>query len=214
MNLVLNRGVGDIIPVNDEIMDDARGCVYSLQEPWQKMKALRQLFVICHAAGKIDLYLKTTEDMRQMPEMTPFRTDVLFFAGSMCEDDCRYDQALEYYLRCLEFDTDNDWIRYNRAVNAAFCYLMKGDPFKAKDHCQDAIVINADNWLAWKNLGMAYEAIDDVREAANCYARAIRLSKGDAGPIVYLRQLIKRRSGQIKNLKTLREDLMEKGVLV
>ncbi len=212
--LILNHPVGDIIPFNDVILDDAVRAFHCLKEGWQKMRSLRDLYNLCHAAGQVDKYLEITKEARTMPELVPFKTDVLFFAGSICEDDRRYDQALEYYLRCLEFDTDTEWIRYNRAVNAAFCYLMKGDPFKAKEHCEAAIIIDPDEWLAWKNLGMAFEALDNAREAARCYVRAIRLSNGNIGPVIYLRELVKRCADQIKDLDKVREELVKKGVLV
>ena len=211
---ILNHGVGDVIPFNDDILDDARRAFHCFKEGWQKMKALRDLYNLCHAAGLVDKYLEITQDARTVPELVPFKTDVLFLAGSICEDDFRYDQALEYYLRCMEFDTDDNWIRYNRAVNVAFCYLMKGDPFKAKQHCEAAIIIDPENWLAWKNLGMAFEGLDNVREAANCYARAIKISRGNIGSVIYLRELIKRHAEQIKDLDRLRNELSEKGVLV
>lgn len=211
---VLNHGVGDIIPYNDDVLDDAECVFRGLHKGSHKIKALRDLYYICHATGQVDRYLKITQEARSMPELLPYKVDVLYFAGSICEDDCRYDQALEYYLRCLEFDTESDWFRYNRAVNAAFCYLMKGDPFKAREHCEAAIVINPENWLAWKNLGMAFEALENFRDAANAYARAVRLSRGDIGPIIYLRELVKRHRDKIVNFEEMRDELLEKGVVI
>ncbi len=212
--LILNHGVGDIIPYSEDILEDFKNAFHSLVKGSHKMSALRNLYNVCHAAGEVDKYLQITEEALKCSELVPFRTDIWFLAGSLCEDDCRYDQALEYYIRCLEFDTDNEWIRFNREVNVAFCYLMRGDAFKAKQHCEAAIVIDPDEWLVWKNLGMCFEALDNPREAANCYARAVKQSRGNIGPVIYLRELVKRRAREIQNLSRIREDLSEKGILV
>ena len=61
---------------------------------------------------------------------------------------------------------------------------------------------------------MAFEALEDVREAANCYARAVKISDGNIGPVIYLRELVNRRKADIPQLERIRNEMLEKAVMV
>lgn len=209
------RGPGERYPFSEEVLRDALDAYAALDTVRKKVDALLDVVAICRSAGRVDFLLAFLEKACRDPLMSPARADILCRMGEACEEDGRYDDALKHYLASMEFDTPNDSVRYARLTSAAYCCLMKGNPMKAEELCKSAIVLDPEQWQAWKNLGIAAEALDDPREAAQCYARAIKLSHAHLVPIVHLRELVKRRGEVIGNLGQIRRELMDRmGVLV
>ncbi|MBF0216118.1 MAG: tetratricopeptide repeat protein [Candidatus Omnitrophica bacterium] len=200
---------------SEEILEDAKRAYHALKGVGVKMNALIDLQVICVAGGKVDDFLAICMEALKDERMSQARPDILYRMGSACQEVGRDEEALEHYLASAEFDTGVNEVRYMRLAKAAFCYLLKAEPLKARELCKSAIVIDPEHWVAWKNLAMALEALDEPGEAANCYARAIKLSNANIIPIIHIRELVKKRSERIRNLAGIRDELMEKhGVMV
>ena len=209
------KSLRTLIPVGEAILADARKAVEALEKVGEKMNALTDVIAIAQSMGRIDDLVAYCYPLLDDPLWSQHRAHILVRLADVCFEGSRFDQALGYYLQCAEIEVDNDNLRHHRLEAAAFCCLMKGDPLQALDHSKAAIVINPEHWHAWRHLGMCYEALDDPREAANCYARAIKLSDGNVIPIVHLRELVKRRESAIPHLQKIRHELSERlGVLV
>jgi tetratricopeptide (TPR) repeat protein len=208
-------GMRNLMPVSDDIFEDAKRSVDALDKMGEKVNALVDVFCIAQSMGRIDDLLVYCERFLKDPEWSKSRAFIRARLADICFEDGRVDKALEFYLSSTEFETDNDGLRHHRVAAAAVCCILKGDPLKALDLCKAAIVIDPERWQDWRSLGMCYEALDDPREAANSYARAIRLSEANTVPIIHLRELVKRRAEAIPHLNRIRNELSEKlGVLV
>lgn len=209
------HSTGEMFPFSEEILEDAKRAYFVLKTERARMDALLDIISIYRSVGRIDDLLEFCDSVVKDQKMSICKPEILFRMGEACSEVCRYDQALDFYLASAEFDSPSEQVRYCRLTGAAFCCLMKADPLKAQELCKSAIVINPNQWVAWKDLGMSLELLDDTREAANCYARAIKLSNANVIPIVHMRELVKRRADGIRNLSEIRKELMENhGVLV
>ncbi len=101
--------------------------------------------------------------------------DVVFFdlaAGAGEEGD---DEQAEIYWRACLMAGDP---KAHFGLGCTLCDLDRGQ--EAYGHLREYTRVQPRNAWAWTWLGQAYEGIDEPRQAAKCYRRAIRLEK-DAG---------------------------------
>ena len=117
---------------------------------------------------------------------------MLMREGAYCEKIGDYQNALRFYEGCLPFEIKDQLIRYLRLNNLAFClnFFMRFED--AEKYLREAVRILPERYNAWKNLGVCLEHQCQLEEAAECYLKAIILSKGEGRSMMHLKRLIDR----------------------
>lgn len=125
----------------------------------------------------------------QNPDLTERVTGLLIREGGYCEKLGDYEWAIKFYESSLAFETEDEDLRYFRVNNLAFClnYMKRFE--EAESLLRRAIIISPKKYNAWKNLGVSLEHQGQFEESAECYLKAISLSRGEDRSIMHLKRL-------------------------
>jgi Tfp pilus assembly protein PilF len=101
-----------------------------------------------------------------------YRTNYLY--GSLLhKEKGEVDQAVRYFQRALRDDPN-----YSFAHNdLGAIYLQRKEYAKAVEHLKVAVIYDADNAIAFKNLGLAQLYLNAMPEAVACFEKALELDK-------------------------------------
>lgn len=91
--------------------------------------------------------------------------------GNRLMKEGKYNEALLYYNRAINFDPKNPIFYCNRAA----AYIRLNDNERAVIDCKSAISYNPNYGKAYGRLGIAYSNLGKYDEAQNAYAKAIEL---------------------------------------
>ena len=89
----------------------------------------------------------------------------------------KYDEAVSFYLRCIELDPDFDEV-YN---NLGIAYGLRGNTTKAIQAYEKAIELKPYGVAAYNNLGAEYSIQGNYTKAIQAYEKAIELHPDFAG---------------------------------
>ena len=125
-------------------------------------------------------------------ELTKTVVHILIKEGGYCEKLGDYENALRFYESSLPLEIKEPLPKYLRLNNLAFClnfFKRFGD---AEKYLREAVKILPHMYNAWKNLGVSLEHQCQFEEAAECYLKAVLLSKGERRSVEHLKRLIYR----------------------
>ncbi len=96
----------------------------------------------------------------------------------------RYRQAIEYFMRALSSDTDNEAVKNNlsSAYNSlGSSFLRKGEPYNAVDNFERALFYKEDNSYSLISLGRIYYEKNNLEKAIYFLEQAYKINPGIKG---------------------------------
>lgn len=117
---------------------------------------------------------------------------MLIREGGYCEKVGDFKNALRFYESSLPFEIKDLLFKYLRLNNLAFCLNFMRRFEESEKYLREAVQILPERYNAWKNLGVCLEHQCQLEEAAECYLKAIILSKGEGRSVMHLKRLIDR----------------------
>ena len=155
------------------------------------MDATTDLLSLYQDCGRVDEAIMAIKDALKIHEFEQEHASRLFFyLGQLSEQKRDFRKALEYYLKSIHIGSQEKHLKYYQNNNAGFClnYLME---FKAaRRFCMRATKISPKYYNAWKNLGVSFEHLGMIFDAATCYARSQWLEPSDPRARKHLDRLI------------------------
>lgn len=133
------------------------------------------------------------------PELSSQAAWELGAEGGNCEQVGDYQGGVWFYSASREFDTKDPELSFFRLNNLGFCLLYMKRFKAAESYLRVATEFAPTRYNAWKNLGVCLEHQGKFNDAANCYIKAITLSRGEGRSVRHLLRLADRRP-EIKEL--------------
>lgn len=110
--------------------------------------------------------------------------------GLEAEERQDWEDAAKNYLRIIELAPADDVVRYFGHNNLAYSLLQLKRFEEAETHCVAAIAVDDARHNAYKNLGLAYEALGRPVEAGFCFINAASRNAADKRTWLHLQQLL------------------------
>ena len=117
---------------------------------------------------------------------------MLGYEGSCSEKCGDYESALKFYKAALGFQVSDPKLRYFRLNNFGFCLNFFRRFEAAEEFLRAAVAMAPKLYNAWKNLGVTLEHLAKYEEAAECYLKAIRCSRGEPRSVRHFKRLLER----------------------
>jgi spermidine synthase len=99
------------------------------------------------------------------------KAPLYFHLGDLCYENDMMDEAIDFYSKVLEIDSEVDVVHYNIGK----IFSVKGNYEEAILHYQEAIRINPEYLLAINNLGNILVREGKIEEAIRHYRKALRI---------------------------------------
>jgi len=116
----------------------------------------------------------------------------LYAMGQIMEQLSKFDQALTYYQEAATFCHRTYERFYWINNNIGYCLCMLGRYKEAERHCRLALDKDKDRANAYKNLGLALEGQNRLREAIDAYITATKINAKDVRATKNLEKLFKK----------------------
>jgi tetratricopeptide (TPR) repeat protein len=110
--------------------------------------------------------------------------------GLEAESRSDWEDAAENYLRIVELAPADHMVLYFGHNNRAGSLLRLSRFDEASAHCMAAIEVDASRHQAYDNLGLAFEALGRLAEAAVCFIGAAYRNAADKQAWLHLQQLV------------------------
>lgn len=139
---------------------------------------------------------KTTLGISQIARLLADPTDIASIAkahlllGLEAEENQNWEAAAKYYLRIVELAPAGDMVLYFGHNNRAYSLLQLKRFKEAEAHCVAAIEIDGARHNAYKNLGLACEALGRPVDACVFFLDAACRNAVDKRPWLHLQQLL------------------------
>ncbi|MDO8790002.1 MAG: tetratricopeptide repeat protein [Sulfuritalea sp.] len=143
---------------------------------------------------------KTTSGISQIARLLSDATNTVSVAkahlllGLEAEERQDWEGAAEYYLRIVKSAPADDMLRYFGHNNRAYSLIQLERFDEAEAHCRAAIEVDAARHHAYKNLGLACEALGRPTEASTCFLDAVCRNAADKRAWLHLQQLLAKNS--------------------
>jgi len=103
-----------------------------------------------------------------------------------------WEAAADHYQRLIELAPKDKGVRYFGYNNRAYALLQLRRFAEAELHCVAAIEVDDDRHNAYKNIGLAYQALEQPATAAVCFIKAGFRNPADKRAWLHLQQLLSR----------------------
>lgn len=139
---------------------------------------------------------KTTSNISQIARLLSDPTNTVSVAkahlllGLEAEERNDWEDAAQNYLRIVELAPADEMVLYFGHNNRAYSLLQLKRFEEAEAHCMAAIQINDARHNAYKNLGLAYDALDRPVDAGFCFINAASRNATDKRAWLHLQQLL------------------------
>ena len=108
-----------------------------------------------------------------------------------------WEDAIEHYLRVINLAPQNQDTRYFGHNNLAYSLIMLRRYAEAETYCMAAIEIDDDRHKAFKNLGLACDALGRPLQAAICFINAAIMCVTDERAWLHLQRVLLNNPGLI-----------------
>lgn len=155
---------------------------------------------------------KANLDISQIARLLADPTDTVSVAkahlllGLEAEEQQDWDAAEKYYLRIVELAPTDGMVLYFGHNNRAYSLLQLKRFEEAAAHCAAAIGIDGARHNAYKNLGLAFEALGRPVDACVSFLDAASRNAVDKRPWLHLQQIL----SKTPDLLAWSPDLMER----
>ena len=129
--------------------------------------------------------------------------------GLEAEERQDWDDAAKNYLRIVELAPADDMVRYFGYNNRAYSLLQMKRFEEAETHCMAAIEVDDARHNAYKNLGLACEALGRPAEAAVCFINAGYRNAADKRAWLHLQQLLSKNPDLLAQVPDLAERMAD-----
>ena len=117
--------------------------------------------------------------------------------GLEAERRADWEEAIEHYLRVINFAPQNQDTRYFGHNNLAYSLIMLRRYAEAETYCMAAIEIDDNRHNAFKNLGLVSDALGRPMQAAICFINAAIMCVTDERAWLHLQKVLLNNPGLI-----------------
>jgi tetratricopeptide (TPR) repeat protein len=119
------------------------------------------------------------KSLRDAIALDPGSAQNHWLLGHAISQQGRHEEALAAARRSREIDP-LDALAHSMSAQIAF---SARDAHAAAGHAREALLVEPDYWVAYWQLGQAYQQMGDIDPALEALAEASRLSKGNSKPV-------------------------------
>lgn len=189
---------GEIVPDDDlliytlresaKIVEDAYKNEVEKQQARQRLWTVTKIFLENKNLHK--QLLSNASSIVKILEEPKEKSFFAFSVGSLMEQNQRYADAVNWYSEACKYKSSTLEIAYFSQNNLAFCFNILDRYREAELCCRRAISLDQERHNAYKNLGIALEAQNKYKEAAECYIKACILCPHDPRSFKCLQNLV------------------------
>ena len=118
-------------------------------------------------------------NLRRAVALDPSSSQSHWMLGHALSQQRRHDEALAAARRARELDPLS---ALSHSMSSQIAFSAR-DPEAAAHHAREALLAEPDYWVAYWQLGQAYQQMDRADQAQDALAEASRLSSGNSKPI-------------------------------